>query len=299
MIFWVALIVIIIGLISKFKKAKYAPENLPQLFISWKKKSLIHMLKVLSTWAFFLYTFSPIILQILDLIMDYELGYIDYIEDLLYVEINSYSDFIPIISAIETYFLNVGVSGAIMNFLKEASIKDLSSYLKKTPIASELIRTSGDTFMLNPSIAFAHTCNVFKDVRRAHTTKLIIAPICSFITAMCVSSFIDAVITFSYEQSRYPSSSEEMIESIFTTPAFIIGLICLILPIIISISLSRKANKRMYEARTHICAPRATHSSPSPSPTPAPAPTAAPTRRTYYNDDGDVSKAFGGFNSNS
>ena len=295
-VFLVVAIAVIVGRLIKSRKQQYRPESLPQLFDCWRKQSIIRKLKALATWAFFLYTFSPVYLPLIDTIMDYELGYVDYVESLFEVRYddNMYS-FYTFLNAVETYFTNVAVSGAIMNLLKEISVKDLSGYLKKTPIASELIRTSGDTFMLNPSIAFSHTCNVFDDVRKLHTAKMIIAPICSLITTMCIYGFVDTVLTYSYMSSNGNMSEEEILEAIFTSPAVIFGVISLIIPLIIHIALSKKSSAKMVQARMMLCASPTSYTAPSSTAAAAPAPTyTAPVSRPQVYDDGDVNAAFGG-----
>ena len=291
-IFWVAVISVAVGLFIKSRRSKHAPENLPQLFLFWKKQSILHKLKVISCWAFFLYTLSPIYLPVIDVMMDFELGYIDHLEDMFNVYYDDVYDVYPVISAIETYFLNVGVSAALMALLTEASLKDLSAWIKKTPIAINLIRRSGDSLMLNPSISFAYACKMSNDVKRLHTVKMILNPIFSFLTAMCISGFIDNLLTYTVMQSLGHVSYDEVLGSVFATPAVIIGIVCLIAPTVITIALSKKVAARLIFIRTHLSAPAEEHTDPTPTPTPAPA--AAPSPRPHFNDDGDISTAFGG-----
>ena len=206
------------------------------------------------------------LLSLLDVMTNFELGYIDYLDSILSVSFDDITDLYPVFAVIEEFFLTVGILGAIMSFLKEAALKDLSSYLIKAPIANELIISSGDAFSLNPSISFAHTSNVFKDIRGLHTAKMIFAPIASFITAMCFSSFVVELITYSIMQSLYPGSSDDVLTSVFLTPAVFVGSFLIITCAVLSIVLYKKARARMDEARVSIiaaasyCEPALAHS---------------------------------------
>ena len=196
----------------------------------------------------------------------------------------------PLIDAIYNYFLNLAIIVAVVKLLSEASVKSLSAWLKKIPYANELIRTSGDTFMFNPMIALAHTSNVFPEVKKTVTIKMITSPIFAFASLGCVAAFFDNLITYSVMVSFGHVTSDEALEAVLFTPSVFVFLICIIAPIVINAVFSKKNTPKMVLAyrQASIADDTYTESYAEPAPEPTPAAT------TYYKDDGDVNSAFGG-----